>query len=509
MSPEQALGEDVDGRSDLFSFGVVLYEMTSGKQPFMGTTTAATFDAILHKVPRPLAELNAETPPELSAIVARLLEKDRAARYDTAADLKSDLLRLKRELESGATHQGPVGRAAAPRLRTGVAAAVAVLAVAAIVIWALMSGVGRFSARPAGGTVDVEKLGRAAAEGRVDEVFAMVQEGKVDLAAAWARDIVAPAVGRVTLDSTPSRAEASVARVGTAAADAPLQFQPIGRTPLTDVPLVSGEYVVRWQQDALAPAESLLRVKAGETVRLVRPLPQAGTPEGFTVVSAGPSPVQPAARVEAFAIGRREVTNGEFIKFVSAGGYRTAGFWPSTIELDGRVLPWSEATSKFVDRTGVPGPRFWAGGTYPEGKADHPVVGVSWYEAAAYARFVDMDLPVWDQWWRAALGDANVAFPWGDDVNSAEVRANFGLIGTAPVGTRPAGMSPFGCYDMAGNVREWLRDAVGGTSRRHVVGGSWQDPAYMFESSHAELFQPAFANESIGFRLVWRGAAAR
>jgi formylglycine-generating enzyme required for sulfatase activity len=173
------------------------------------------------------------------------------------------------------------------------------------------------------------------------------------------------------------------------------------------------------------------------------------------------------------------------------------------------VLPWSEATSKFVDRTGVPGPRFWAGGTYPEGKADHPVVGVSWYEAAAYARFVDMDLPVWDQWWRAALGDANVAFPWGDDVNSAEVRANFGLIGTAPVGTRPAGMSPFGCYDMAGNVREWLRDAVGGTSRRHVVGGSWQDPAYMFESSHAELFQPAFANESIGFRLVWRGAAAR
>ena len=102
-----------------------------------------------------------------------------------------------------------------------------------------------------------------------------------------------------------------------------------------------------------------------------------------------------------------------------------------------------------------------------------------------------------------------MAFPWGDDVNSAEVRANFGLIGTAPTGKRAMGMSPFGCYDMAGNVREWLRDAVPGTSRRRVVGGSWQDPSYMFEASHAELFDPSFANESIGFRLVRRSAPGR
>lgn len=508
MSPEQALGKDIDSRSDLFSLGVVLYEMTSGQQPFMGATTAAIFDAILHKVPGPLEDLNSQTPPELSAIIARLLEKDRGARYGTAADLKDELLRLKRQFEFGHTHRGPVVRTAATPRRKGMAAAMSFLAVAAILAWALLAVLGRSSA-PAGGTVDIERLRAAAAAGHVDEVFAMVQAGKIDLTSSWALDVVAPAVGHVTLDSRPPGAEASVARLGTTTADLPLQFQRLGRTPLTEVSLVAGEYLLRLQQHALPAAESLLRVNPGKGVRLVRPLPEAGTPEGFAFVPAGPVPVQPAGRVDAFAIGTREVTNGEFIKFVSAGGYRTAKFWPSTIELSGKTLPWAEAVSTFVDRTGVAGPRFWAGGTYPEGKAEHPVVGVSWHEAAAYARFVDMELPVWDEWWRAALGDLAAAFPWGDDVNSAEVRANFGLIGTAPTGTQPAGMSPYGCYDMAGNVREWLRDGIAGTPRRRVVGGSWQDPTYMFEASHAELFDPGFANESIGFRLVRRATTAR
>jgi len=389
-----------------------------------------------------------------------------------------------------------------------VAAAIALLSVAGLLAWLLIAVRGRPFAPAAGNIADVEKLRSAVATGRVDEVFALVQAGKVDLTTSWARDIVAPAVGQVTLESTPSAADVSVARIGMTPG-VTLQFQRIGRTPVTGIPLVAGEYVVRLQQNTSPPAESLLRVKAGEAVHLLRPLPEPGTPEGFALVAAGPVPVQPGGRVDAFAIGRREVTNGEFVKFVSAGGYRNPRFWPATMEMKGQLVPWSAAASKFVDRTGVPGPRFWAGGTYPEGKANHPVVGVSWYEAAAYSRFVDMELPAWDQWWRAALGDTNTAYPWGDDANSADVRANFGLIGTAPAGAQPAGMSPFGCYDMAGNVREWLQDAVAGTPQRRVVGGSWQDPSYMFEPSHAEMFEPSFANESIGFRLLRRTTPSR
>ena len=113
MSPEQARGETVDARSDLWAMGVIFYELLTGVRPFEGTTQAVIFEGILSKTPVPPSARNPKIPAEWERIVARLLEKDRATRYQSAQDLLADLKRVNRDSSSGGTSPPPAHLAVA------------------------------------------------------------------------------------------------------------------------------------------------------------------------------------------------------------------------------------------------------------------------------------------------------------------------------------------------------------------------------------------------------------
>ena len=185
---------------------------------------------------------------------------------------------------------------------------------------------------------------------------------------------------------------------------------------------------------------------------LLEPHLTAGEPDNEAETLAAQGTV---VHVDAAFLDRHTVTNRQFQVFVNAGGYDQMAIWDPTI--------WP-AVLDFVDATGHPGPRYWQHGRFPPGKADHPVVGVSWYEAAAYARWVGKRLPTDAEWLKAGCWPVQLSresrmqrkFPWGNAMDRS--RANLWGSGpgdTVAVDEFTTGVSVGGVSQLIGNVWEW------------------------------------------------------
>ncbi|MCI0555227.1 MAG: SUMF1/EgtB/PvdO family nonheme iron enzyme, partial [Anaerolineae bacterium] len=193
-----------------------------------------------------------------------------------------------------------------------------------------------------------------------------------------------------------------------------------------------------------------------------------------------------------YYIDKYEVTNEQYKKFVDAGGYQTRDYWKHEFIKHSETISWNEAISAFRDNTGQPGPSTWEGGTYPVEKGNHPVSGVSWYEAAAYAEFAKKSIPTVYHWSGAAResDDAGVFVPF----------SNYRGKGTAPVGSHP-GIGLYGLYDIAGNVKEWCWNATDDSGNfRYILGGAWSEGSY--SSHYPDARSPWDRSPENGFRCV-------
>jgi dienelactone hydrolase len=485
MSPEQARGVELDQRSDLFSFGAVMYEMCTGRPPFDGLTTAVIFDNILHRDPPPVRELNPEALSGLQPVICKSLQKKCEARYQSVAELRQDLERVK--LEVSTQSMPAFSPRAALRNRRAVALSLAALiAIAALIGWRVHAG-GRVRWAREEALPQIETLNE---QSRFIDAWRLAERAEAYIPGdpRLQRDI--GYVSRIEdFTSDPPGADVSINSYAGSDSD----WQHICTTPCKVRAPVG---VVRWrlQKTGFDTLEQITPQYAARDLKFK--LHPAGTAlAGMVPVHGGSSKLDltglataPTVTLNDYWIDKFEVSNRQFRDFVRAGGYSDPRFWKHEFIKDGRKLAFEEAMKLFVDRTGRRGPATWESGDFPEGKSDYPVTGVSWYEAAAYAEFAGKSLPTVYHWSQAA------GIPIVLDIVLA---SNFSGKGLAAAGSY-RGVGPFGTYDMAGNAKEWCLNATG--EKRYILGGAWNEPSYMFNDADAQL--PFSRADNFGFRLV-------
>ena len=478
MSPEQAAGEQAGPAADIYAWGVIAYEMLAGTHPFGSRKTPQSMLAAhIAERPESLAERRRDLPAPLTSLVDQCLAKDPEQR-------PSDASAILARLGGPATSRTLSGRGPARRML--VSALATIIIAAAGVTWLWLRSEHRHWAREDA----LPAAERLVADDRSLAAYLLLQR-----AASYApgdsqvSHALADRTVIVSLTSSPSGATIAVQDYLTPDS----AWHVLGATPLKSIPIPRG--YLRWKVSKPGVGEYVTAPMTNDSMSF--PLDSAlRAPPGMVYVSGGAWGDMIAFmgwvgpyRLPSFFMDKFEVTNREYQAFVDAGGYAAPKFWTEPFALHGRVLTRDDAMAQFRDRTGRPGPATWTGGHYPDGRANFPVSGVSWYEAMAYASFAGKSLPAFPQWYLAAPPEIARYVARASNISRQDLAA---------VGTF-SGLGPFGTLDMAGNVAEWTMNALD-ADRRFILGGAWRSQSYLYDDPEAR--SPFDRSPENGIRCV-------
>jgi dienelactone hydrolase len=474
----------------MFALGCVLYEMVCGHRAFPGDTAADAMSAVLTQDPAPLKVADTKLPRGLQRVISKTLEKKRDRRYQAAEDLLSDLKELKRDVDPT--------EAGGDRRPTNVITAVAAISMLLLILlglqlWRQL----RMNERRRWAETDaLPRIEDLAEKGRFEQAHQLALEVDSQFPDLPILDSVWDTVARTyNIDSEPSGARVWRRPYDTLEAS----WQELGTTPIEGIRIPIGYSSFRFEKDGRQPVE--ITTRPGRLTSVMNPvrLPAADRSQpGMTFIPGGlvALDIPGLEHLEAIELGdylldTHEVTNARYAEFLRAGGYRDPTYWQHPILIEGHEYEWSDAMALFTDRSGEPGPASWSVGRYPGGEGEHPVNGISWYEAAAFAEFAGRELPTIYHWNRAAE-------TWSTEI--VVPSSNYDGKGPVPVGSY-SGVTAFGVADMAGNVREWCSNRAGETHRA-ILGGSWSDTAYSFNDLDAA--DPGDRSLVSGFRTMLR-----
>jgi eukaryotic-like serine/threonine-protein kinase len=476
MAPEQAAADPAaDHRVDIYAVGVVAYELLTGQPPFTGSPQAV-LAAHISTPPLSVSKARPDIPAAFAALVMRCLRKDPAERFQSANELHAAIAAVATPATGTVPAIIRLSSTTSGRRRIAVAA-ILVVAIAVALGWTAAANARDRSWLRDEAMPELRRITELAgiADIALNDSLYRIARRALQIAPSdpVVRELVTKATARGSIRSTPS--EAIVYR---APYDDSTRWERLGATPLDSILLPRGISRYRIEKPGFRSATIALgpALLSRLTIRLDSldaPHPEMVRVPGDSGVPAsviGLDYVQEVDLADYF-MDRHEVTNAEFKRFVDAGGYASREWWEADLPPD---VAFATAAARFTDRTGRPGPATWEGGAPPPGQGDLPVGGISWYEASAYARFAGKALPTVFHWARAAqIGAAQFIVPG----------SNFGAQGPRS-GARFAAMSPFGTFDMAGNVREWVVNTDGG--RRYILGGGWTDEEYGFTDAYAQ-----------------------